>query len=267
MRTIMRIGLAVCGMLALSACGAHYAQVPARLQLEPYGRVALVTFSSEQADKQWSTMATQRFAEALLASQSNIELVEVPVSDSTAKALAAADDPSALLATIGRDRHVPAVFLGHLTVSSVKPRGGLINAARGLKVSAEVSAQLSVRLLVDQHRRHHVALELDGQRHRRPGLHRQRDAGRLGAEPRRRLRPARGRADSQRDAGSSADVCEAVRAGGRAGGAGGPPRSPERREGSIARTLPIRPPACPPARLPARLPLALSFRLHGFQER
>ena len=143
----MRIGLAVCGMLALSACGAHYAQVPARLQLEPYGRVALVTFSSEQADKQWSTMATQRFAEALLASQSNIELVEVPVSDSTAKALAAADDPSALLATIGRDRHVPAVFLGHLTVSSVKPRGGLINAARGLKVSAEVSAQLSVRLL------------------------------------------------------------------------------------------------------------------------
>ena len=147
MRTIMRIGLAVCGMLALSACGAHYAQVPARLQLEPYGRVALVTFSSEQADKQWSTMATQRFAEALLASQSNIELVEVPVSDSTAKALAAADDPSALLAAIGRDRHVPAVFLGHLTVSSVKPRGGLINAARGLKVSAEVSAQLSVRLL------------------------------------------------------------------------------------------------------------------------
>ena len=143
----MRIGLAVCGMLALSACGAHYAQVPARLQLEPYGRVALVTFSSEQADKQWSTMATQRFAEALLASQSNIELVEVPVSDSTAKALAAADDPSALLAAIGRDRHVPAVFLGHLTVSSVKPRGGLINAARGLKVSAEVSAQLSVRLL------------------------------------------------------------------------------------------------------------------------
>jgi hypothetical protein len=146
-RTLVRLGLALCGMLALSACGAHYAQVPARLQLEPYGRVALVTFSTEQADKHWSAMATQRFAEALLASQSHVELVEVPVSDSTAKALAAADDPSALLAAIGRDRHVPAVFLGHLTVSSVKPRGGLINAARGLKVSAEVSAQLSVRLL------------------------------------------------------------------------------------------------------------------------
>ena len=134
-------------MLALSACGAHYAQVPARLQLEPYGRVALVTFSTEQGNKQWSAMATQRFAEALLASQSHVELIEVPVTDSVAKALAAADDPSELLTAIGRDRHVPAVFLGHLTVSSVKPRGGLINAARGIKVSAEVSAQLAVRLL------------------------------------------------------------------------------------------------------------------------
>ena len=147
-RTLGRIGLAGCSMLALSACGAHYAQVPARLNLEPYGRVALVTFSTEQPDKQqWSTMATQRFAEALLASQSHIELIEVPVSDSTARALAQADDPSELLAAIGRERRVPAVFLGRLSVSGVKPKGGLINAARGLKVQAEVSAQLSVRLL------------------------------------------------------------------------------------------------------------------------
>ncbi len=146
-RAFVRLSLAVCGMLALSACGAHYAQVPARLDLQPYGRVGLVTFSTEQANKQWSTMATQRFAEALLASQSRIELIELPVTDSTAQALAAADDPSALLAAIARERHVPAVFLGHLTVSGVKPRGGVLNAARSLKVRAEVSAQLSVRLL------------------------------------------------------------------------------------------------------------------------
>ena len=134
-------------MLALSACGSHYAQVPARLDLQPYGRVGLVTFSTEQADKQWSTLATQRFAEALLRSQNRIELIELPVTDSTARALAAADDPSALLAAIGRERHVPAVFLGHLTLSGVKPRGGLISAARGVDVRAEVSAHLSVRLL------------------------------------------------------------------------------------------------------------------------
>jgi hypothetical protein len=62
-----RAMLAVCGPLALSACAAHYAQVPARLNLQPYGRVALVTFSTEQTSRDLSALTTQRFAEALLA--------------------------------------------------------------------------------------------------------------------------------------------------------------------------------------------------------
>ena len=38
--------LALCATLALSACASHYAQVPPRLDLQPYGRIALVTFST-----------------------------------------------------------------------------------------------------------------------------------------------------------------------------------------------------------------------------
>src|SRR4026209_1098620 len=45
-RAAARALLALCGALALSACGAHYAQVPARLALQPYGRVALVSFTT-----------------------------------------------------------------------------------------------------------------------------------------------------------------------------------------------------------------------------
>jgi hypothetical protein len=138
--------LAVCGTLALSACGAHYAQVPARLDLEPYGRVAVVTFSTEQANKEFSTLATQRFAEALLASQSGVELLELSSADSGLQALALAGDASALAQALGREKHVPAVFLGQLKVSGVKPRG-LVSAAGGLNVRASVSAELTVRLL------------------------------------------------------------------------------------------------------------------------
>jgi hypothetical protein len=138
--------LAVCGTLALSACGAHYAQVPARLDLEPYGRVAVVTFSTEQANKELSTLATQRFAEALLASQSGVELLELSSADSVLQALALAGDASALAQALGREKHVPAVFLGQLKVSGVKPRG-LVSAAGGLNVRASVSAELTVRLL------------------------------------------------------------------------------------------------------------------------
>jgi hypothetical protein len=138
--------LAVCGTLALSACGAHYAQVPARLDLEPYGRVAVVTFSTEQANKDLSTLATQRFAEALLSSQSGVELLELSSADTALQALALAGDASALAQALGREKHVPAVFLGQLKVTGVKPRG-LISAAGALNVRASVSAELTVRLL------------------------------------------------------------------------------------------------------------------------
>ena len=138
--------LAVCATLGLSACGAHYAQVPARLDLVPYGRVALVAFSTDQANQELSVLATQRFAEALLASQSGVELLELSSADTALQALAAAGDASALAQALGREKNVPAVFLGQLKVSGVKPRG-LISAAGGLNVRASVSAELNVRLL------------------------------------------------------------------------------------------------------------------------
>jgi hypothetical protein len=144
----MRAGgaLALCGVLALSACGAHYTQVPARLSLQPYGRVALITFSTEEASRELSTAATQRFAEALLASQTGVELLELTSADSSLKALAAAGDASALAQALGREKNVPAVFLGQLKMSGVKPRG-LVSATGGLRVKASVSGELTVRLV------------------------------------------------------------------------------------------------------------------------
>jgi len=138
---------AVCGAFLLSACGAHYAQVPARLQLEPYGRVALVTFTTDRAGgDSLEALATRHFAEALLASQSHVELVELGLADSTVRRFAPAGDPVALAQALGRDRDVSAVFLGRLTMSNVKPRG-VVASVRDLRVGAEVSGQLTVSLV------------------------------------------------------------------------------------------------------------------------
>lgn len=133
-------------MLALSACAAHYAQVPARLNLQPYGRVALVTFTTDQANGELSAEATRRFAEALLANQSGVELLELTSADTALRALATAGDASALAQVLGREKNVPAVFLGQLTVSGVKPKG-LVSLSGGARVRAAVSAELTVRLL------------------------------------------------------------------------------------------------------------------------
>jgi len=137
--------IALCGALALSACSPKYSVVPARLDLAQYGRIALVTFSAEQPNSAMSTLATQRFAEALLASQSGIELLELGTADSSLERLAADADGAALAQALGREKHVPAVFVGHLTMSRVKPSGKI--GASGLKVQASVTAELSVRLL------------------------------------------------------------------------------------------------------------------------
>src|SRR5829696_6177565 len=133
--------LALCAALALSACSSKYAAVPALLDLAPYGRVAVVAFSTEQANSGMSALATQRFAEALLRSQSGVELLELNSSDSTLKRLLTNGDKAALAQALGRDKNVPAVFVGQLKVSGVKPRGNL--STSGVNVRAAVSAELT----------------------------------------------------------------------------------------------------------------------------
>jgi len=137
--------LALCSALALSACSAKYSAVPARLDLAPYGRIAVVTFSTDQSNSAMSALATQRFAEALLASQSGFELLELDAADSSLKGLPANADGVAMAQALGRNRGVPAVFVGQLKVSGVKPRGHL--GVSGMNVRAAVSAELTVRLL------------------------------------------------------------------------------------------------------------------------
>jgi hypothetical protein len=138
--------LALCGTLALSACASKYAQVPPRLDLEPYGRIALVTFSTERANGTLNAVATQRFAEALLASQSGVELLELGTADSSFRELDPSADAAGLAQALGRDKNVPAVFVGYLTMSGVKPRARL-GGQGTVNLRASVSAQLTVRLL------------------------------------------------------------------------------------------------------------------------
>jgi hypothetical protein len=141
----MQYALALCAAIALSGCSSKYASVPPRLDLAPYGRIALVTFSADQANIGLSSMATQRFAEALLASQSGIELLELSTADSALRKLAERGDGPALAQALGRDKDVPAVFVGQFKMSQVKPRGHL--GVSGVNLNASVSAELTVSLL------------------------------------------------------------------------------------------------------------------------
>jgi hypothetical protein len=141
----MQYALALCGALLLLGCSSKYSQLPARLDLAQYGRVALLAFSAEQPNDAMSALATQRFAEALLASQSGVELLEIGSADSVLKALPANADGATIAQALGKQKNVPAVFVGTLKLSKVKPKGHL--DASGVNVRAGVSAELTVRLI------------------------------------------------------------------------------------------------------------------------
>jgi len=132
--------------VALSACSSQLARVPPRLDLGNYDRIALVTFSADQSKNSLGLLATQRFAEEVLASQSGFELLELGPADSSVARLLAEGDAPAAAQELGREKHVPAVFFGRLAVSGAKPRGRL-SGNGDVNVGATVSAELNVRLL------------------------------------------------------------------------------------------------------------------------
>jgi hypothetical protein len=137
--------LALCGILALSACASKYAQVPARLDLQHYDRVALVTFVSDAEHGGLGALATQRFAESVLASQGGFELLEMSRTDSLLRDLPSSADPAVLARALGEEGEIPAVFVGDLKVSGVRSKARLNPA--DLNLRATVSAELTVRLL------------------------------------------------------------------------------------------------------------------------
>ena len=154
MRSIKR--LAICGLrpvmtaaaaaVAFSACASQMARVPPRMDLGNYDRVALVTFSADQSKSSLGQLATERFAEEVLASQSGFELLELGPADSAVARLLAEGDAPAAAQELGRARKIPAVFFGQLAVSNTKPHGS-VGAGGNVNVGATVSAELNVRLL------------------------------------------------------------------------------------------------------------------------
>ncbi len=144
-RTLRGFAAAAIAAVALAACSSQMARVPPRLDMGNYDRVALVTFSADQSNG-LGQMATQRFAEEVLAAQTGFELLELgPADSSVARLLADGDAPGAAQ-ELGRAKHIPAVFFGQIAVTNAKPRGS-VSGGGDVNIGATVSGELNVRLI------------------------------------------------------------------------------------------------------------------------
>jgi hypothetical protein len=141
----MQFALTSLVVLGSIGCSAKYTQLPPKLDLQPYGRVAIIPFAATRADTSFAALATRRFAEDVLAAQPGVELLELGESDPLVRAFRRTGDASALTQALGKDREVMAVFLGQLTLSEIKPTVRL--SASSVRARATVNADLAVRML------------------------------------------------------------------------------------------------------------------------
>ena len=135
-------GLILVAVLGV-ACGSNKVLVPPALDLKPYGRIAIVTFTVENAKGGLHELATERFAEAALRAQPGIEMLELGPQDTLLQRLG---DQTAAAQELGKRRGVAAVFFGHLKITNPKASGS-INDLMNPTLEATVRTDLSVRLL------------------------------------------------------------------------------------------------------------------------
>jgi len=136
-------------LLAASACARHRVLVPPRLDLRPYPKLGLVTFTVENAKGSLHQFATEQFAEALLQAQPGIEVLELGVLDTLLQRVGERELGIAAAQELGTQRGVAAVFAGHLKITNPRGSGG-ISGLLTPHFEATVRVDLTVRLLSAQ---------------------------------------------------------------------------------------------------------------------
>lgn len=139
--TVLAIVLAA---MVVGGCARSRVYVPPRFDLATFYRIGLVNFTMEEARGELDELATEYFTREIFASYNGIEILELGDMD---EILAEVDrnrfDPRAAQA-LGREYEIPAVFVGEIKASPVRPRASISFNPR---VEAVVTVELTVRML------------------------------------------------------------------------------------------------------------------------
>lgn len=148
----MRRLIAVAAILILLlsvACASKRVLVPARMDLHPYGKLGLVTFTVENAKGNLHQFATERFAENVLAAQPGVEILELGNIDTLMQRVGERELGILTAKELGRQHGVAAVFAGHLKITNPNVAGGIAGILTP-RLEATIRTDLTVRLLSAQ---------------------------------------------------------------------------------------------------------------------
>ncbi len=148
MRKLSGIALTLVVVAGL-ACAAKRVLVPARMDLRPYGKIGLVTFTVENAKGTLHQFATERFAENVLSAQPGIEILELGNIDTLMARVGEREVGVLTAQELGKQHGVAAVFAGHLKITNPTASGGIAGLLTP-HLEATIRTDLTVRLLSAQ---------------------------------------------------------------------------------------------------------------------
>jgi len=121
--------------------------IPPEIDLIPFERVGLISFSLENAAGRIDEIATQRFLQEITFYQRGAQIIELgTLDDVLAKINKSAIDQEAASA-IGEQFGVTSFFYGNVSVSDVKPQIDISMLIKSMRVQAVFSISATARFL------------------------------------------------------------------------------------------------------------------------
>ena len=127
------------------SCGPKI-QVPPEIDLKVYSGVGIIQFSSNSKGK-LSKYTTNKFMEEIQGSQRGAKIIELGELDDVLNEVGKSQLNVDAIKEIGKKYEVDCIISGDLAVSDVKPKVSLSSLLSSMSVSAQVDAQLTVKLL------------------------------------------------------------------------------------------------------------------------
>jgi hypothetical protein len=120
--------------------------VPPEIDLLPYERVGLISFSIENARGPLDQMATQRFLQEITHFQRGVQIIELGSLEDVLVEINQASLNQEAVKAIGEHFGVTSFFHGKINVSDVKPQIDVAGLIRHLRVRATFDISMTARL-------------------------------------------------------------------------------------------------------------------------